>query len=302
MTTTTRENLSAGGILLVDKAAGITSRRVVDRVLRELGSTRIGHAGTLDPFAQGLLLVLWDRATPLVPYLQHYPKTYTATIRFGRVTDSQDCTGRVLEESDPSHLDPTLIQKAMQQSEGWIEQVPPTLSAVKREGQPAHRRIRRGEHVDLAPRRRYVHRFELLEWTPPVARSHIECASGTYVRTLAHDLGEVLGTGASLESLERTRIGHFRLEDAIDLGTLDTLSREEILARALDPADALPDWPSIVMDDDEVDALVWGLVGPLCDRRLDERRYRALDKEGHLIALVQGGCSPHIVRCFRGEP
>ncbi|HET9233105.1 MAG TPA: tRNA pseudouridine(55) synthase TruB, partial [Candidatus Eisenbacteria bacterium] len=275
---------------------------VVDRVVGRLGFSRVGHAGTLDPFAQGLLLVLWDRATPLVPYLQDYPKTYVASIRFGRVTDSQDRTGRVLEETDASHLDPALIEKAMRRSEGWIEQVPPTLSAVKWEGQPAHRRTRRGERLDLAPRRRYVHRFELLEWTPPLARTHIVCASGTYVRTLAHDLGDALGTGASLDSLERKGIGPFRLEDAIGMHALDAMSRAELLARALEPADALPDWPSIVLEEIEVDALVRGLVGPLCDRRLDDRCFRALDQEGHLIALVQGGRSPHIVRGFRGEP
>ena len=300
--TTTRDRLSAGGILLVDKERGFTSRHVVNRVIGRLGFARVGHAGTLDPFAQGLLLVLWDRATPLVPYLQNYPKTYMATIRFGRVTDSQDCTGQVLEETDASHLDPALIEKAMRRSEGWIEQVPPTLSAVKRGGQPAHRRTRRGERLDLAPRRRYVHRFELLEWTPPLARTHIVCASGTYVRTLAHDLGYAMGTGASLESLERKGIGPFQLEDAIDTNTLETMSREELLACALEPADALPDWPSLVFEEAEVEALVWGLVGPLSDRRLDDRRFRALDKEGNLIALVQGGFSPHIIRCFRGEP
>lgn len=300
--TTTRDRLSAGGILLVDKDSGITSRLVVDCVIRQLGFSRVGHAGTLDPFAQGLLLVLWDRATPLVPYLQDYPKTYVASIRFGRVTDSQDRTGRVLEETDASHLDPALIERAMRRSEGWVEQVPPTLSAVKWEGQPAHRRTRRGERLDLAPRRRYVHRFELLEWTPPLARARIVCASGTYVRTLAHDLGEAVGTGASLETLERHGIGPFRLEDAIGIHTIDTLSRDALLARALEPADALPDWPAIVLEEDEVQEIVWGLVGPLSGRCLDERRYRVLDKKGSLIALVQGGRSPHIIRCFRGEP
>jgi len=300
--TTTREVMQGGGLLLVNKPEGMTSRRVVDRVVRRLRSSRVGHAGTLDPFARGLLIVLWDRATALVPYLQEYPKTYLAEIRFGRVTDTQDRTGQVERETDASHLDPSDIRAAMRRSEGWIEQVPPTFSAVKWGGQPAHKRTRRGERLDLAPRRRFVHRFELLDWSPPLARSFIECASGTYVRTLAHDLGRALGPGGCLESLERTGIGPFALADAIDLTSVETLSNEAFTGNMLEPALALPDWPSITLDDDETFALVRGLVGPLCDRRLDDRAFRALDKDGQLVALVQGGRAPHILRGFRGEP
>jgi tRNA pseudouridine55 synthase len=300
--TTTHEHSRTGGLLLVNKREGITSRRVVDRVVRRLGTSRVGHAGTLDPFARGLLLVVWDRATGLVPYLQAYPKTYVAEIRFGRVTDTQDHTGRVQTEADASHLDAGRIGAAMRQSEGWIEQIPPAFSAVKWGGQPAHRRTRRGERIDLAPRRRFVHRFELLEWTPPVARCAIVCASGTYVRTLAHDLGRALGPGGCLEALERTAIGPFRLADALDAEALDTMTGDELTARALEPAGALPDWPFITLEDEAIRALVRGLVGPLADRHLPPGAYRALDDAGQLIALVEGGPTPRILRGFRGDP
>ena len=299
---TTRDAMPAGGFLLVNKHEGMTSRRVVDRVEGRFRTLRVGHAGTLDPFARGLLIVLWDRATALVPYLQEYPKTYLAEIRFGRVTDTQDRTGRVQHEMDPSHLEPADIRAAMHRSEGWIEQVPPSFSAVKWGGLPAHKRTRRGERLDLAPRRRYVHRFELLDWTPPVARCVIECASGTYVRTLAHDLGQAVGTGGCLEALERTGIGPFRLAGAVDLLTLDAMSPETLSLQTLKPAVALPDWPVITLDDDEIQALVYGLVGPLCDRRLEDRAFRALDREGDLVALVHGGRAPRILRGFRGDP
>jgi len=298
---TTRDAMPAGGLLLVNKCEGMTSRRVVDRVEGRIGTLRVGHAGTLDPFARGLLIVLWDRATALVPYLQEYRKSYLGDIRFGRVTDTQDHTGQVLHETDPSHLEPADIRAAMHRREGWIEQVPPSISAVKRRGQPAHKLTRLGERLDLAPRRRYVHRFELREWTPPVARCLIECASGTYVRTLAHDLGQALGTGGCLEALERTGIGPFRLDDAVDVLTLDTISPETLSLRVLKPAVALPDWPAITVDDDEIQALVYGLVGPLCDRRLEDCAFRALDREGELVALVHGGRAPRILRGFRGD-
>ena len=298
----THDAMPAGGFLLVNKPEGITSRRVVDRVEGRLDPMRVGHAGTLDPFARGLLIVLWDRATALVPYLQEYPKTYLAGIRFGRVTDTQDHTGNVEHETDASYLDPASIRAAMRRSEGWIEQIPPTFSAVKRRGQPAHKLTRLGERPDLAPRRRYVHRFELLEWTPPVARCFIECASGTYVRTLAHDLGRAVGTGGCLEALERTGIGPFRLADAIELETMESLSLESLASRTQKAAALLPDWPAITVNADEIQALVWGLPDRLSHWRLGESTFRALDRDGELVALVHGGQVPRILRVFRGDP
>jgi tRNA pseudouridine55 synthase len=293
--------MSGAGLFLVNKRGGITSRRVVDRFVRMLGTRRVGHAGTLDPFAEGLLLVLWGRATALVPYLLQYSKTYLAGIRFGRVTDTQDRTGLVLQERDASRLDAPTMRAAMERRQGWIEQTPPAFSAVKQAGQPSYRRARRGESPDLASRKRFVHRFELLEWSPPLARCRIVCASGTYVRTLAHDVGQELGPGACLEALTRTAIGPFALEDAMDLSALEGMDRAALLARSLEPAAALPDWPSFTLADPETRALVQGLLGPLQDRRLADASFRALDPAGHLVALVQGGPEPRILRGFGGD-
>jgi len=155
--------------------------------------------------------------------------------------------------------------------------------------------------VELAPRKRFVHRFELLEWSPPLAQCLIVCASGTYVRTLAHDLGGELGPGACLEALTRTAVGPFSLENAVDAGALEGMDRAALLSRSLEPAAALPDWPSITLDTEETRALVQGLLGPLRDRGLEDASFRALDSSGRLVALVQGGPDPRSLRGFGGD-
>jgi tRNA pseudouridine55 synthase len=279
----------------------MTSRRVVDAVMGKVGGRRVGHAGTLDPFAEGLLLVLWGRATGLVPYLHEYSKSYLASIRLGRSTDTQDRTGKILEERDAGWLDAAAIREAMSAFLGDIEQVPPAFSAVKRNGRRSYELARRGEQPVASARTRRVHRFELLEWEPPLARALVVCSTGTYVRTLAHDLGRQLGPGGSLDVLTRIAIGPFRLEDALGVDEVTRMGREEILARAIPPAAALPDWPALIVEDDAARDLANGIPGTLAERAPADRPVRVIDREGRLLALYRGGPKPGFLRVFVGD-
>lgn len=286
------------GLLLLAKPSGPTSRWVVDRVVRSLRTRRVGHAGTLDPFASGLLLVVWGRATGLVPYLHEYEKSYRAVVRFGRVTDTQDRTGTVLEENPVSGIDRETLEGGLGPFRGRIHQVPPMYSAVKRDGERLYEFARRGEEVERAPRERRVSRLELLEWSTPVAVLEVTCSTGTYIRTLAHDLGRALGSGASLDALARTAIGPFRLADAIDPDRLEDLSREELLERAVAPADVLPDWPEIRLPEEEARRVVHGAFPDPRRLAAEAGRYRLLDAAGNLLALAEGGASPRLLRVF----
>jgi tRNA pseudouridine55 synthase len=268
----------------------------VDRVVRVLGARKVGHAGTLDPFARGLLLVAWGKATSLVPFLQDYAKTYVAEVRFGRETDTQDRTGRTVAERDIGGLDPARIRDVLPRFRGRIRQTPPMYSALRRDGRRLYTFARQGREVPLDSRERMVERFELLEWNPPVGRFEIVCAKGTYVRTLAHDLGRVLETGASVDTLVRTRIGPFSLEEAVSADALPELDREGLQALATPPARALPDWPSVTVSGEAVRSVRHGAWRDPEGKADRETKYRILDASGELLALVQGGSPVTLLR------
>jgi tRNA pseudouridine55 synthase len=261
----------------------------VDAVVRALGTHRVGHAGTLDPFADGLLIVAWEKATALLTYIQGQAKTYVATVRFGRVTDTQDRTGRVLAERDAGALAADAIRAGLAPFRGTIDQVPPMYSAVKSGGERLYDIARRGETRERVARTREVHALELIDWHPPFAKLRVVCSSGTYVRTLAHDLGETLGTGACLDTLTRTDVGAFRLAEAVALDHLMERGAEEILGRAIRPADALPDWGAIIVSDGEAREVVCGSWRDPDRRVASGERFRVLDGRGRLLALVRGG-------------
>ncbi|MHC4605391.1 MAG: tRNA pseudouridine(55) synthase TruB [Planctomycetota bacterium] len=221
------------GLLLVDKPEGPTSHDVVEHARHLLDEERIGHAGTLDPPAGGLLVLAVGRALKILQFMEDHDKEYDFTVRFGVVTDTDDATGRVLREADPSGLDRAKVEAVLDRFRGKITQVPPRYSAIKKDGKRLHRAARRGEEVRADPRTVHVHSLDLVEWSPPCARFHAACSKGTYVRAIARDLGEALGVGASVESLRRTASGPFRVEDAIDL---DRPRRE--IEQAFLPADA----------------------------------------------------------------
>ncbi len=209
------------GILLVDKPAGVTSHDVVAVTRRALGVRKAGHAGTLDPFATGLLVLGIGRATRLLEYLAGLDKEYLGTARFGVATDSLDPEGeRVAEDDRWGTLTAERVRGVAAGMVGTRPQTPPAYSAVKVDGVPAHRRARRGERVDLPPRDVTVHAFDVTEVALPEVRFRVECSSGTYVRGLAAELGERLGTASHLAVLRRTRVGRFHVRDAAALGAV----------------------------------------------------------------------------------
>ena len=208
-------------ILLVDKPAEITSHDVVAVARRALGVRRIGHAGTLDPFATGLLVLGIGRATRLLEYMVGLDKEYEGTARLGVSTDSLDPEGNCIARDDRwVGIPPDRIRSVAASLEGTLAQTPPRYSAIKVQGVPAHRRARRGERVELEPRQVTVRSFEVVGTDLPEVRFRVTCSSGTYVRSLAAELGERLGTGCYLTALRRTRVGSFDVQDAAPLSAL----------------------------------------------------------------------------------
>ncbi len=234
------------GVLNVNKPSGITSHDVIDALRRASGQKEVGHAGTLDPLADGVLLCLLGRATRLTPYLQELPKAYRGVIQFGIRTTTQDAEGEVFYQAPAPHLTLEQVRAAAKQFVGRIMQIPPMYSALRFQGKKLHELAREGKEVPRQPRPVHIYRLEILGFEPgdyPIATFEVECSKGTYVRTLASDIGDAVGTGAYLKQLTRTAIGQFRLEDAC---TLDELTNAEQVQQHLIPiAEALthlPQW------------------------------------------------------------
>jgi tRNA pseudouridine55 synthase len=271
------------GILLIDKPAGWTSHDVVEKVRRLTRQRKVGHAGTLDPLATGLLVVCLGQATRLVPYLIGHDKSYRATLRLGQSTDTYDAEGRITYEHSGPLPDRSEVEAVLPAFIGEIEQEPPAFSAVKQAGEPLYRRARRGEEVAAPPRWVRIHRLELVEWNPPYLTLEIDCSAGTYVRSLAHDIGRRLGCGAHVAGLVRTRSGPFRLEEAVSLEELTSAGEWR---RCLLPMDAgLRDLPAMVLSSDEVARVGFGqaVAGPA---PADDRPVRAYSDDGRLIAIL----------------
>ncbi|MFA5867700.1 MAG: tRNA pseudouridine(55) synthase TruB [Actinomycetota bacterium] len=212
------------GLLVVDKPAGPTSHDVVQDIRRLSGENRVGHAGTLDPAATGVLLLLIGKATKLSERFLGDDKTYTGTIRFGMTTDTLDAAGKTVEERGSTGLTLDAVEKAVLDLTGDIEQIPPMVSAIKVNGQPLYKAARRGQIVDVPPRQITVRSFIVNDWRPGDAAEAdftIDCSKGTYIRSLARDLGEAVGCGAHLAALRRTRSGEYSIEDAIPLSELE---------------------------------------------------------------------------------
>ena len=235
------------GVLPVDKPEGPTSHDVVDRVREVLDTKKVGHTGTLDPFASGLLLLCVGPATRLSEYLTGLDKEYLATARLGVITDTLDREGRVVEEREGAdRVEADAVRAAMDDLTGTILQRPPAYSAKKVKGEAAHRLARRGEAPELPPVEVTVHAFELLELALPELRFRVRCSSGTYVRALARDLGEGLGPGAHLTELRRTRVGRFEVGDAVPADALDP---ERCREAWIEPADALAHLSRVEVDE-----------------------------------------------------
>jgi tRNA pseudouridine55 synthase len=216
------------GVLLVDKPARLTSHDVVDRIRRHFGFKKVGHCGTLDPAATGLLIIVLERATKLQAQLMSDDKTYEGTMRLGIATDSQDADGKVIAEKPVPPLTGDDIEKVFARFRGDIQQVPPMVSAVKHQGTPLYKLARTGKTVEREPRLVHIYDLRPLKVDPPRVEFRVTCTKGTYVRTLCHDIGEVLSCGAHLADLRRTRSGNFDANDAHKLDELLTLTRHQL--------------------------------------------------------------------------
>ncbi|MCX5771040.1 MAG: tRNA pseudouridine(55) synthase TruB [Candidatus Hydrogenedentes bacterium] len=232
------------GILLVDKPAGITSHDVVDRIRRAAGTRRVGHTGTLDPGATGLLVLCLGAATRLSEHLTGLDKVYEGAMRLGIVTDSYDMDGKVVAESPVPALTMGEIQQACDRLTGDLMQVPPMVSAVKVGGERLYKRARQGEVVERAARHVTVREFRVLSYEAPDAQIRVKCTRGTYVRSLCHDVGQALGCGAILASLRRTFVGHFSVEDALPV---DQFTGPDHVASRLKPIETALTLPSVTV-------------------------------------------------------
>jgi len=246
------------GILVVDKPAGMTSHDVVAVVRRRLGERRVGHAGTLDPDATGVLVLGVGRATRLLRFIEDGEKEYVADVVLGVETATQDASGDVLAEADASAVTRADVERAAAGFVGAIDQLPPMMSAVKVGGERLYRKARRGEEIEREPRRVTVHAFELEDFEPGSrarARMRVRCSRGTYVRTLAHDLGRALGVGGHVATLRRTGVAAFREEGALALDAVDAGSLRPLI-------DAVAGYPRRDVDADGARAVAHGKATP----------------------------------------
>ncbi len=293
--TTTLTPLTAGmssgraGVLAVDKPEGPTSHDVVSLARRGLGTRRVGHTGTLDPFASGLLLLCVGWATRLAEYLTGLGKSYRGVAHLGVVTDTADRTGTLLRSSEEWRgLREEEIEAAFRTQLGQIPQLPPSYSAKKVGGVRAYDLARRGEEVELAPVMVTIERIEILEVALPEVVFEVECSSGTYIRSIARDVGEVLGVGGHLAALRRTRIGSHDVADAIPASRLD--DPEMVREGWLTPLAAVSHLHRIEVGPDEAQALSHGVrIGAAEQAPAGEPL--AIVHEGKLLAIgdVEGG-------------
>jgi tRNA pseudouridine55 synthase len=286
------------GALIIDKPEGLTSHDVVARVRRAARTRRVGHAGTLDPFATGVLVICLERATRLLQYLVGFDKEYLATVRTGFATDTQDLTGKQitpLAPSDPLSLDlVTIVLKAFV---GRQEQTPPMFSAKKVAGERLYVAAREGREVERRPVPITVSAMDLLalhEVNADGTRDfviRVRCSSGTYVRTLAHDIGARLGTGAHLSALRRTAVGHFHVEDALTLDEVERRGGEGTLAALLiKPAAVLGHLPMLQIGDADLQRVTNGRELPLAgdetgSEAIVPEAMRICDRSGELVAV-----------------
>ena len=277
-------DMSPHGLLILNKPGGLTSHDVVNRVRRATHIKQVGHAGTLDPLATGVLVICVGQATRISEYLMGHDKTYRATMRLGIETDTYDADGEVVA-THAVHVECAEIEQALRSFVGDIQQVPPMYSALKRDGQKLYDLARQGIEIERETRAVTVYSIALLDYQAPDVTINVHCSAGTYIRSIAHDLGALLGTGAHLTALTRTASGPFTLQQAVDLAAFEASAREgqwQTLLRSMD--EALSDWPLVVIDEADRARALNG--APLFSIHLDAPRCRAHDAQGRLIALL----------------
>jgi len=256
-TNTTRRDVD--GIVLLDKPEGLTSNAALQTIKRLFNARKAGHTGSLDPLATGLLPLCFGEATKVSGLLLAIDKRYRARVRLGLTTDTGDMTGQVLTCQTLPDLTTDRLERTLSDLRGEILQVPPMYSALKRDGQPLYRLARQGITVERAPRPVTIHALTLLDWGADWLEIEVYCSKGTYIRSLAEAIGERLGCGATLETLQRTQTGPFHLADAWTLPRLHDLAANGQMTQALLPVDsALLDWPALTLTEEQAHALCRG--------------------------------------------
>ncbi|HEX8682985.1 MAG TPA: tRNA pseudouridine(55) synthase TruB [Ardenticatenaceae bacterium] len=272
------------GILVVDKPRGLTSHDVVAAVRRAARMKKVGHAGTLDPLATGVLVLALGKATRTLEYLTAHDKSYDATVRLGQSTDTYDAEGTIVATHPGPLPTQTEVEAALEPFRGEIEQVPPIFSAIKQGGEALYEKARRGEVVEVAPRPVAIYHLALTEWQPPDLSVRVHCSKGTYIRSLAHDLGQALGVGGHLTALRRVASGSFALAQAHPLEAITSATPDEIEALLLPAGAGLDTLPALLVGEAEIAELRHGRALPA---EQGEGIVRALDAEGQLVAILR---------------
>lgn len=292
--------MTINGILNLNKPKGKTSFDVVALVRRLSGERKVGHAGTLDPEATGVLLVCLGQGTRVIEFLTEAKKSYRAELEFGIATDTYDASGRVTERGDASLLTREQVETAVASFRGSIDQIPPMYSAVKHQGKPLYRLARLGVEVPRKARRVEISRLEIVNWQPPLLTIEVECSKGTYIRSLTHDLGQGLGCGAHLRDLIRLSSGSFHLSDAVTIPELEDAFKQGCWPELIHPIDvALLHLTAVSVDEEGEHSLENGRPLVLAEKDAAAgSRCRAYSRDGHLIALVRYDPEQH---CWRPE-
>jgi tRNA pseudouridine55 synthase len=277
------------GILNINKPAGMTSFAVVARVKRITHEKHTGHAGTLDPLATGVLPVCLGQATRVIEYLFDETKTYRAEIKLGITTDSYDSSGKVILEKDASLISREMVEEALSRFRGMISQVPPMFSALKQNGQPLYKLARAGIEVERQARTAHIYKLEMSLWQPPVFTVEVECSKGTYIRSLAHDIGRALGCGAIMQNLVRLRVGNFKLEEALTLEQLDEAFKSSSGEKHLYASDfAISSFPAIIVNHEQQCSLVHGnpLSAESTGWPTDASLVRTYNQSGDFVGMI----------------
>jgi tRNA pseudouridine55 synthase len=276
------------GVLLIDKPTGMTSAQVVAAVKRLTGTGKVGHTGTLDPLATGLLVCCLNRATRLARFLLEGEKTYEAVLGLGVTTDTQDAAGRVLTRHDTTGVTKTGVQKTMGAFTGAIRQQPPVYSALKHHGKPLHHWVRKGNPVAKPPRNVVISALEIRKIELPDVYFSVTCSKGTYIRTLCADIGDALGCGAHLTALRRTASCGFSVTQSMALEQLDAMADTGAWKnRLISPADALPFMPTHQANDALVDKIKFGRpIGPSDGIRIGEKHVKVINAAHDLLAII----------------
>ncbi len=282
------------GILNINKPPGKTSFNIVAMVKRLIGERQVGHAGTLDPAATGVLPICFGRATRIIEFMADAAKTYRAEIELGITTDTYDAEGNITDRKDPSYVTRTDLETALASFRGVIQQTPPMYSAVKHHGKPLYELARAGIEVERKSRLAKIYSLELINWQPPVATIEVVCGKGTYIRSLAYDLGQLLGCGAYLKSLVRTRYGIFDIHDAISADEFENAVRNGYWRHFVYPVDAvLLDWAAMLVGENTFKSIKNGrpLIYPEPPSPQDYCRAYTID--GFFLAVMRFDSQNH---------